>query len=255
MTPDWSPLDTELAEWKASGLTLPLWWRDDDAIAPTDPLVRLADLTTRLGLPVHLAVIPADAGAALAEFTRTRRSLIPVIHGFAHRNHAPADEKKAEFGAHRPMSECLADAKAGLARMSEMFGQQLMPMFVPPWNRIAPDVVQGLAALGYEALSTFTPRQAPLATGGLVQINTHLDPIHWRGNRSLLPHEDLIAQVARELKDRRTGTTDNTEPYGILTHHLVHDKAIWQFTEALISRLLDGPADPWVLAINKDNDE
>ena len=78
-----------------------------------------------------------------------------------------------------------------------------------------------------------------------MQINTNLDPIDWNGSRSLAPAERLIAQVAEQLKDRRKGRADMREPYGILTHHLVHDAAIWDFTEALISRLLAGPAVPW----------
>jgi hypothetical protein len=38
MTPDWTALDAELAAWDQAGLTLPLWWRDDDAVKPTPAL-------------------------------------------------------------------------------------------------------------------------------------------------------------------------------------------------------------------------
>ena len=31
----------ELAQWRSEELTLPIWWRDDDAIAPTPALERL----------------------------------------------------------------------------------------------------------------------------------------------------------------------------------------------------------------------
>ena len=41
MTRGWDALDAELAHWATEGLRLPLWWRDDDAIAPTEALARL----------------------------------------------------------------------------------------------------------------------------------------------------------------------------------------------------------------------
>jgi hypothetical protein len=47
------------------------------------------------------------------------------------------------------------------------------------------------------------------------------------------------------LQGRRLGTLDNDEPYGLLTHHLVHDAAIWDFTEAMLHRLRDAPVRFW----------
>lgn len=85
---------------------------------------------------------------------------------------------------------------------------------------------------------------------GLEQINTHLDPIDWRGTRGLVAPDKLVAQTTDLLRDRREGRTDNAEPFGILTHHLVHDPDIWIFTEALLRRLLDGPGFVWALPAN-----
>ncbi len=238
---DWSPLERELQIWRDEGLTLPIWWRDDDAIAPTRALEQLSTLSQDLGLPVHLAIIPKDATQALAD--NLERCFVPVVHGWAHLSHAPHGEKKAEFGA--GSCDALQDAQQGLQRLKTLFGARLCPMFVPPWNRIGADVTAGLADLGYRALSTFTPRSAALAAPGLLQINTHLDPIAWRGSRSLVPPETLITQLCVQLKDRREGRSDATEPYGILTHHLVHDDAIWNFTHSLLARLLEGPSHIW----------
>jgi len=245
MGTDWKPLDQELQAWQDQGLTLPLWWRDDDAIEPTSQLDQLTSLSEKLNLPVHLAVIPRDATQALAHDLATSAQLIPVVHGWAHQNHAPQGEKKAEFGAHRPVAQALADAGRGLDTLRALLGEAVTPMFVPPWNRITDDITKGLAGLGYSSLSTFKPRTTPEAAAGLAQINTHLDPIHWKGSRSLVPPQQLLDQVTHQLNARRNGLADNAEPYGILTHHLVHDTAIWGFTEALLSRLLAGPAIVW----------
>lgn len=252
MSPDWTPLHNELQRWQADGLSLPLWWRDDDAVTVTPQLETLSTLSEELGLPLHLAVIPRDADAALVDYISENTHLIPVVHGWAHQNHAPADEKKSEFRLHRPMDEIVTDAKAGLTHLSDLFGNNLQPIFVPPWNRIAPEVAGHLPALGYRVLSTATPRKTALAAPGLEQINTHLDPIDWRGSRGLVAPEALIAKTADLLRDRRKGRADNAEPFGVLTHHLVHDQDIWTFTRDLLHCLLDGPGSIWTVAGPKD---
>ncbi|MHA6264546.1 polysaccharide deacetylase family protein [Arenibacterium sp. CAU 1754] len=245
MLTDWTPLGEELKNWARDGLTLPLWWRDDDAVAPTPALDRLARLSHTCDLPVHLAVIPAHATRELAGVVRDEANLIALVHGWAHENHAPDGAKKCEFGALRPLQQRRDDAERGLTHMRTLFGPDLAPVFVPPWNRIAPDLVTELAGIGYRAVSTFTPRTAAFAAPGLAQINTHLDPINWKGTRSLVAPDVLIAQLCDQLAARRLGKADNDEPYGILTHHLVHDAAIWEFTEQLILRLMDGPVTRW----------
>lgn len=245
MIMDWLPLQEELRHWQAANLKLPLWWRDDDAVTVTPQLDRLSAMSRSLGLPVHLAVIPRDAEAALAEFVADAPWLIPVVHGWAHQNHAPSTEKKSEFRLHRPMADILADARRGLARLHDLFDDKLCPMFVPPWNRIAPETAECLPDLGFCILSTATPRKSAWAAPGLEQINTHLDPIDWRGSRGLAAPDGLIAQTVNLMRDRREGRADNTEPFGVLTHHLVHDSDIWAFTQDMLARLLDGPGEVW----------
>lgn len=235
-------LSAELAAMRREGLTLPVWWRDDDAIAPTPALDRLATMASDLGLAVHLAVIPKTATPALAEAVAGRPSLVPLVHGWAHANHAPVDAKKAEFGPHRPLEDRQDEARHGLQRLRDLFGPRLCPVFVPPWNRIAPDMGAGLSAVGYRALSGFGPRDAALAAPGLAQINTHLDPIDWHRGRSLADPDTLLTGLAASLANRREGRADATEPLGLLTHHLVHDAAIWDFSRRVLATLLDGGA-------------
>ena len=245
MVIDWSPLRDELRRWQAEGLTLPVWWRDDDAVTVTAQLDRLTALSDTLRIPVHLAVIPRDADRALADYVLGHAHLIPVVHGWAHQNHAPADEKKSEFRLHRPMPDISKDASAGLARLNRLFQDRLCPMFVPPWNRIASEVAALLPELGYRTLSTATPRKTRFAAPGLEQINTHLDPIDWRGSRGLCAPDSLISKTVGLLQDRRAGRADTAEPFGVLTHHLVHDDDIWSFTGDMLQHLLDGPGTVW----------
>lgn len=236
---DWSPVTGELALWRVAGLKLPLWWRDDDAVAATPELEQLIVLSEAVGVPVHLAVIPKMADAGLAARVAETGCLIPVVHGWAHENHAPKSDKKAEFGTGR--GDVSDEIQGGIARLKTLFGDQLKPMFVPPWNRIAPQHCPALIKAGFTTLSTFTPRTAPDAAMGLQQTNTHLDPIAWRNNKTLIAPDQLVAQLVQLLVDRRTGLTDNSEPLGLLTHHLVHDVEVWEFTRQVLLTLQAGP--------------
>lgn len=245
MTSGWDALDAELELWAAQDLRLPLWWRDDDAIRPSAALTRLESLAVALDLPVHLAVIPKSATPELADLVQRATHLVPVVHGWAHRNHAPVDKKKCEFGSTRPVEEALSEAEEGINRLRQLFGPRLQPMFVPPWNRLSPAIVPWLAGLDFTALSTFGPRKRANAAPGLLQVNTHVDPIDWKGTRGLLAEAQILATLVQRLQARRLGQEDRAEPLGYLTHHLVHDEAIWQFSERLLHRLLAGPATPW----------
>ncbi|WP_120634374.1 polysaccharide deacetylase family protein [Ruegeria sp. EL01] len=245
MIPGWQPLDAELKLWLDQGISLPLWWRDDDTVSRTPQLDRLSDMSEQLGLPVHLAIIPRDVDPDLVAYTSQRPTLVPVVHGWAHMNHAPKGEKKSEFGLYRPLEDIVADARAGYSKLKDLFGDDLRPMFVPPWNRIDAEAVARLPEVGFRILSTATPRKQAQAAPGLDQINTHIDPIDWHGGRGLIPADTLIIRTADLLRDRREGRADNTEPFGVLTHHLVHDQDIWDFTKALLRKLVDGPAKIW----------
>jgi hypothetical protein len=240
MRPDWGPLRQELSTWRAAGLVLPLWWRDDDAVTVSPALEHMARLSNDLRLPVHIAVIPKHADSALARYCAEVPDLVPMVHGWAHANHAPPGQKKAEFGHPRPAAE--RETKAALVQLESLFGSRLLKVFVPPWNRIDASVVQSLAAQGYTGLSSYMSRPERFAAPDLVQINTHLDPINWRSDRGLVPPETQIEALVAQLRARRAGKLDATEPLGFLTHHLVHDAALWDFTQALLTELLDGGA-------------
>ncbi len=240
-----TPVLAELERWRAQGLTLPLWWRDDDAIAPTPGLDRLLALAQGFDAPLHLAVVPRPAEAALAERLRDARQAFAIPHGWQHQNHAPADEKRAEFGAHRPTQIMLDEVARGWRRIEKMFQGQALPVFVPPWNRVSPAVAGGLASAGMLAVSTYLPRQTKYPAPNLLQVNTHLDPIAWRAGGGLKDPAVLAAEIVTALIDRREGRTGNAEPFGLLTHHLAHDERIWSFIATLVEVLMRSGVANW----------
>lgn len=246
MSPGWTALRAALRALRDDGIALPLWWRDDDATRPTAALDRLEKLGRDLGITVHIAVIPEPATEELAAHVAGQETLVPLVHGWRHANTAAEGAKKSEFGRTRAAGQMeLLQARD---RMAALFGDRVLPVFVPPWNRLDPSFLPVLSESGYRGVSTYTPRRAALAAPGLVQINTHIDPIDWRGTRDLIDPESLLAQIVGLLQDRRTSAADSSEPLGLLTHHLVHTPAIWDFCARLMQELLEGSAQPAALA-------
>lgn len=236
---DWTPLRRALARCRNTNTALPIWWRDDDAIEPTAALDQLSALSENIGIPVHLAIIPKPTNETLVPYVVARPHIVACVHGWAHANTSPTGSKKSEFGVPRDGAE--RELKLALGRMDHFFGEGLLALFVPPWNRMDAGFQSTLAQLNYVGFSTFGPRQDSTA---LPQINTHLDPIFWRSHRGLIDTVDLIDQVAEILNARCNNTQDTAEPFGLLTHHLVHVPEIWEFCAAFMTEMLEGGAYP-----------
>jgi len=234
---DWSPLDDVLRRTAGEGRTVAVWWRDDDAVAATPGLDRLLEVARAFDLPIALAAIPRGVERSLMERLGDEPQAHVFVHGLAHLNHAPFGEKKAEFGPHRPLAALAREADAGLRLAETACRAKLLPVFVPPWNRTAPELLPLLSGLGYRGFSSFGDRRSREPAPGLRQINTHIDPVDWTGGRGLLPEEAIVARLAAVIAARLDGGADADEPIGLLTHHLIHDEGVWRFCETLLDRL------------------
>lgn len=218
----------------ATGRRLPVWWRDDDAVRETPELGRLLRLSRSFGIPVAVAAIPAFVEPSLVERMGAEPGARVLVHGWRHANHAPSGVKSAEFGPHRALAEMASELRRGRKSIRAAFGDQALDVFVPPWNRIAPEAAALLAEAGYRGLSTFGfPRSSPA-------IDTHIDPIDWRGTRGLAAPERIAARFTRDLSGWLESGSE--EPFGVLTHHLVMDDATWSFCAALFEIILSHPS-------------
>ncbi len=243
-------LDTELSAWAAEGRTASLWWRDDDAAAGNAALTQLLELAGKFSAPLALAVVPRLADASLLRVIGQAQNVTPIVHGYAHINHAPPAWKQAEFGAHRDSAVMRAELGDGLSILHEMFGGKLFPVLVPPWNRLDGDLTAHLPQLGYCGVSAFRPAPNRMPASGLVQTNCHIDAIDWRALRALRPADAVLEELTTMLRIRRLypqippGTLvlgkplppgfDPDEPTGILTHHLVQEADAWEFLSQLL---------------------
>ncbi|WP_442967059.1 polysaccharide deacetylase family protein [Rhizobium sp. GN54] len=238
----WAPLERELDRWARAGRVARFWLRDDDAVEPTAALEQLLALSAGHAVPVALAVIPAFTGAALARRLAAAPDVEVAVHGWSHENFAPPDQKKQELGPHRPADVVLASLQRGVTTLANLFGPRFVPVLVPPWNRIDPALVPRLGGIGFRALSVFGPEKSL----GLPAVNTHVDVIDWHGTRGGRDTGVLVGEMVARLKAIENDNENGEGTLGLLTHHLVHDEAVWRFLDGLFARTARHPACRWV---------
>jgi hypothetical protein len=228
----WSELHSALDGAAERGEAIRVWWRDDDAGRDHRALTRLLDLAACHGLPLALAVVPmwldADSHARIA----ASRHASVLQHGFAHADLAPPDGRSIELGG-RDRETILTELANGRAVLADAFGCPFLAVLVPPWNRLDAGLIERLTGCGFIGLSTFGRRAAPEAASGLAQVNTHLDPIDWRGSRLFVGETAALGRLVAVL--------DADEPIGILSHHLAMDEAGWAFLDRLLGVLAVHP--------------
>lgn len=242
----WNALGDRLDRLAEGGEPAGFWLRDDDAVAPGPALDRLIGMARDAGAPLALAVIPARAGPSLARAVDPLDHVTILQHGFAHADHAAPGAKKSELGPERPVGAVLAELAEGRARLA-MFAR-VQPILVPPWNRIAEPVAARLPELGFKAVSLYGDRDPEPEPARILRLNTHLDPVAWRGDRGFVGRPAALAMLIRRLDRLLQGSADRREPTGILTHHLVHDGETFDFLADLFGMIGNHDAARWLSA-------
>lgn len=246
--PCWQPIIDELDAWQAAGHTATFWWRDDDATEHTPQLDQLNRLSQRYDAPVSLAAIPARLQDSLVHYLKGRHHFSVLQHGYAHLSHAAKSEKKIEIGGQRDDSQIESELAHGFDILTQAFGDQFLPVLVPPWNRIEARCYPIIENAGLLGVSSMWARKVARPVPGLLQVNTHLDPVNWRGDRGMIDQQFAIDQLVLHLYCKRNGFLDAEEPTGILTHHLEQTEAVWRFCD-MFFRILNGhPAASWLEA-------
>jgi hypothetical protein len=175
-----------------------VFFRDDDAGWADERLFELVGRFAAHGLPVDLAVIPAELTEELAESLAKSHAGLHQ-HGYAHTNHQ-VEGRKCEFGPARDRDQQFADIAAGQARLRELLGDRLDPFFTPPWNRCTPDTGSVLVELGFALLSRESKAE-PL--GLLPELPVHLD----------------VARLSPSELDERFAKLVGKGPIGVMFHH------------------------------------
>ena len=238
----WQWLERELERWSGGGGRARFWGRDDDASQADNRLDRLLKLADRHALPLAIAAIPARLDASLAKRLRDTRAISILQHGYAHDNFALPGQRSLELGGSRSPDQVAADLQRGFEIMGTVFDERFAAVLVPPWNRIDEQLLPRLAGIGFRGVSTHKARRAARPAAGLLQVNTHLDPVDWRHEDGFIGAYPAVAVLVQHLVARRTGYRDADEPSGILSHHLAMNEATWKFLDELLHFLRRHPA-------------
>ena len=197
---EWHDLAAELDRWEEAGLVAPLWWRDDDAVAPTPQLDRLLALAD--GAPLALAVIPADVVRELAAALEFFPRVTVLHHGWRHANHAaqhPGAGKKSEYPAERHPIDIADELVFSVARI----------------DAIDADVDHHSAGLDPVGLDEFR-----LADGGDQDVGAPRDPRQIAGARMRHGHGGIGSQ--QQLRRRLAKQKRAADHQHILAGYVAH---------------------------------
>jgi hypothetical protein len=178
-------------------------------------------------------VVPTWLDGGTQGWIAASSSATVLQHGYAHVNHALNGGKSIELGG-RGANAILDELRQGFEILCDAFGAAFLGVLAPPWNRIDPGLYHHLSAAGFHGLSIYGPRPAPFAASGVAQINTHLDPIDWRGTRLFVGEEAALERLIEVMAPE--------EPIGLLSHHLDMDEPGWAFFDRLLELLRRHPA-------------
>jgi hypothetical protein len=214
--------------------------RDDDAGWNDAHLLALLDATERCGAPIDLAAIPHAMSRGLARELRARITGAPALvgvhqHGSTHLNHE-SEGRKCEFGASRDARTQRDDLARGQAQLREHFGELLLPIFTPPWNRCTEATPALLAELGFAALSR--DRGAKPAQHELQEVPVDLDwSRHWREGGA----PALVAAFTHTLRQRAA----DGQVFGLMLHHAVMARDELMALEGVLIMMARHPRVRW----------
>ena len=193
-----------------------LFFRADDIGAGGRAFQALCRLFRYHHIPLALAVVPAWLTGTRADQLFAAAPLKEPLwgwhqHGWRHINSQPAGEK-SEFGEQRPAEKQWHDICLGLKKMTQIFGERLVPVFTPPWNRLPLATLKILQELDFKAVSMTRPFPSSLRPGiGLRNLRIQLD-LHTRKAKD--GRADFLM-----LLDELSHVVTKKEPVGIMLHH------------------------------------
>jgi hypothetical protein len=241
---DWDRLRREIDAWQADGHRARFWIRDDDASKYSVGLAALVELCAAEAVPLALAVIPERATHDFADEISRRSGIMILQHGYDHRNRSTT-KLSSEFPDERPIQEAIDAVRAGLNSLYQRFGDAVVPVFVPPWGTCSDAVRRRLREVGLIGFSgsqvgPFRPiescrRGAPRSSEGLSLASTHIALNRAKANdTSVLPKLRHLTFLSRLVQAIRTGSADQDEPVGVMTHAWGVDAAVRDFLGELV---------------------
>lgn len=210
------------------------YFRADDIGAGGRPFEALCALFREHGIPLAMAVVPAWLSDSRCEQLFRVAPLDEPLwnwhqHGWRHVDWQRTGTK-SEFGDGRPYEKQFRDISQGQKKMNSIFGEHLLHVFSPPWNRLCPTTIKVIQALQFKGISMMGPFPRGVKTGNdlknlRIQVNLH--------SRKGRDGEGDFRLLCHEL----TSWTGRREPVGIMLHHQRMNDFAFQFLHELLHLL------------------
>jgi peptidoglycan/xylan/chitin deacetylase (PgdA/CDA1 family) len=208
-----------------------IFFRADDVAIPSTRQDRLLQLFTRHGVPLCAAVIPAWMNAFRWEIIRRQVGEQNHLfawhqHGWNHRNHESTG-KKQEFGPAASRERKHKTLVRGRDKLLSIMGDQFLPVFTPPWNRLDAETMTLLRQEGFRAISRFHGNALP-PPPGLPDFPVNVD-LHTR--REGDPKAGWVALLDELNRALSSGTV------GFMLHHQRMNEAAFAFLDRLLTEI------------------
>ena len=92
-----------------------------------------------------------------------------------------------------------------------------------------------MTACGIVGLSALGSHQWVPEVTGITVRDVHVDIIDWHEGRRFVGEAAALQAMIGHLRERRAAGSAASEPTGLLTHHLVHGEAVWDFLTRLFA--------------------
>ena len=222
-----------------SGYEVEFWWRDDDVFDSTEELKELISFSCLNKIPVNLAVIPKKLSNEAIKLIKQNSHISVVQHGYSHTNYANVGEPLNEFGHHRSLEIQLKEIQIGFEKLMTAFGNQFVPVFVPPWGHIADSVIEQISTIGIKGISMIGDRDKIYPN--LINNNVHVDIHSWKTESdssyevNIRSYNQIIDDIFNKIKIEKSD--DECLTIGILTHSQIMGNNDWHIFGKLVKAI------------------
>ena len=226
--------------WKLnSDYEFKFWWRDDDVFDSTEELKELISFSCLNKMPVNLAVIPKKLSNEAIKLIKQNSHISVVQHGYSHTNYANVGEPLNEFGHHRSLDTQLKEIRIGFDKLKTSFGNQFVPVFVPPWGHIADSVIEQISTIGIKGISMIGHHDKIYPN--LINNNVHVDIHSWKTESdssyevNIRSYNQIIDDIFNKIKIEKSD--DECLTIGILTHSQIMGNNDWHIFGKLVKAI------------------
>ena len=237
-TPKWLNLRKSILNKKQNGYDIQAWWRDDDICENTNELDSLIRFVESNNIPAFLSVIPDKLTQSTISKLKIYKNIFVLQHGYSHINYAPLAEPYNEFGNHRNIQIQMDEIKIGFNQLLDQFGDQFIPVFVPPWGNISTEVKQILLEIGFKGISQIGKVNNPVK--GLKDLNSNIDIHNWQSTSELLyttevrSWKNIIDAINKKINSQ---INEKEIRIGLLTHSQIMCKSDWKYFQRIVHYL------------------